>query len=78
MEDYRRSSQTISNMSAHIVWVTKYRYHVLKGDDQKRCRDLLIQICNSENVKIHSGLALTFKVGVKKPEKFHKLLFCRS
>ena len=56
MEDYRRSSHTVSNMSAHIVWVTKYRYHVLKGDVQKRCRDLLIQICNSENVKILKGV----------------------
>ena len=56
MEDYRRSSHTVSNMSAHIVWVTKYRYHVLKGDIQKRCRDLLIQICNSENVQILKGV----------------------
>ncbi len=43
-------------MSAHIVWVTKYRYHVLKGDVQQRCRDLLIQICNSENVQIMKGV----------------------
>jgi putative transposase len=56
MEDYRRSSHTVSNMSAHIVWVTKYRYHVLKGDIQKRCRDLLFQICNSENVQILKGV----------------------
>lgn len=56
MEDYRRSSHTVSRMSAHIVWVTKYRYHVLKGDVQQRCRDLLIQICNSENVQIMKGV----------------------
>ena len=56
MEDYRRSSHTVSKMNAHIVWVTKYRYHVLKGDIQSRCRDLLIQICNSENVMILKGV----------------------
>ena len=56
MEDYRKSSHTVSRMSAHIVWVTKYRYHVLKGDVQQRCRDLLIQICNTENVQIMKGV----------------------
>jgi len=56
MEEYRRSSHTVSRMSAHIVWVTKYRYHVLKGDVQQRCRDLLIQICNSENVHVLKGV----------------------
>jgi len=56
MEDYRRSSHTVSKMNAHIVWVTKYRYHVLKGDIQLRCKDLLIQICNSENVQILKGV----------------------
>jgi len=43
-------------MTAHVVWVTKYRYHVLKGDIQKRCRDIIIQICNAENVKILKGV----------------------
>ena len=56
MEYYRKSSHTVSRLSAHIVWVTKYRYHVLKGDVQQRCRDLLIQICNSENVHVLKGV----------------------
>jgi len=56
MEDYRRNSHSVSKLSAHIVWVTKYRYHVLKGDLQVRFRDLVIQICNSENVKILKGV----------------------
>jgi putative transposase len=49
-------SHTVSRMTAHLVWVTKYRYYVLKGDIQKRCRELLIQICDSEDVKILSGV----------------------
>ncbi len=56
MEDFRKSSHTVSWLSVHVVWVTKYRYHVLKGDVQVRCRDLLVQICNSENVKILQGV----------------------
>ncbi len=56
MSNYRRNSHSISNLSCHIVWATKYRYHVLQGDIQKRCRDLLIQICNSENVHILKGV----------------------
>lgn len=56
MVEYRKSSHTVSQMSAHIVWITKYRYHVLKGDIQQRCRDLIIQICNSENVQIQKGV----------------------
>jgi putative transposase len=56
MEEYRKCSHTVSRMSAHIVWVTKYRYHVLKGDIQIRCRDLLVQVCNSENVVILKGV----------------------
>jgi putative transposase len=56
MVEYRINSHTVSRMTAHIVWVTKYRYHVLKGDVQQRCRDLIIQICNSENVHILKGV----------------------
>ena len=54
--DYRRGSHTVSRLTAHIVWVTKYRYHVLKGEVQSRCRDLLIQVCDSEDVRILKGV----------------------
>ncbi len=56
MTKNRYGSHSVSRLTAHIVWVTKYRYHVLKGDIQKRCRELLIQICDSEDVKILSGV----------------------
>ncbi len=56
MSSYRSNSHSISNLSCHIVWATKYRYQVLQGDLQSRCRDLLIQICNSENVHILKGV----------------------
>jgi len=56
MLDNRKNSHSVSKLSVHIVWVTKYRYHVLKGDIQERCRDLLIQVCNTENVHILKGV----------------------
>ena len=52
----RHGSHTVSRLTAHIVWVTKYRYKVLKGDVQKRCRDLLVQICDAEDVRILKGV----------------------
>lgn len=56
MEEYRKSSHSVSRLSVHLVWVAKYRYHVLKGDIKVRCRDLIVQICNSENVHILKGV----------------------
>src|SRR5210317_100920 len=56
MVEYRRTSHSVSKMSVHLVWVTKYRYHVLQGDIQQRTRDLIMQICNSENVQILKGV----------------------
>ncbi len=56
MSENRSNSHSVSRLSAHIVWITKYRYHVLQGDVQKRCRDLIIQVCNSENVTILKGV----------------------
>ncbi len=49
-------SHTVSQLQVHIVWVTKYRYHVLKGDVQKRCRDLIVQVCDAEDIRILKGV----------------------
>jgi putative transposase len=54
MNDFRYGGHTVSRLTVHLVWVTKYRYKVLDGDVQKRCRELLIQICDSEDVRILS------------------------
>ena len=56
MSEYRRGNHTISRLTVHLVWVTKYRYQVLKGDIQKRCRELIIQICDAEDVRILKGV----------------------
>ena len=56
MSEYRYSGHTVSRLTVHLVWVTKYRYKVLTGDIQKRCRELLIQVCDTEDVRILSGV----------------------
>ena len=56
MNDMRQGSHTVSRITAHIVWVTKYRYPVLKGEVQKRCRELIIQICDAEDIRILKGV----------------------
>jgi len=55
MIENRRGSHTVTRLTVHIVWVTKYRYQVLKGEIQKRCRELIIQICDAEDIKILKG-----------------------
>ena len=57
MERYNRyATHSVHHLSAHLVWVTKYRYHVLTGDVQLRARELLRQICDANDVKILKGV----------------------
>lgn len=56
MKKYRRGSHTLTRLTCHLVWVTKYRYQVLKGDVQLRCRDLLLQDCESMEIEILKGV----------------------
>ena len=56
MSDQRSNGHTVSQLTVHIVWSTKYRYSVLEGDVKIRCRSLLIQICESEDVVILKGV----------------------
>jgi putative transposase len=56
MSQQRSNDHNVSRLSVHIVWSTKYRYHILKGDIQIRCRSLLIQIFDAEDVEILKGV----------------------
>ena len=56
MTEHRYGSHTVSRLTAHLVWITKYRYDVLRGDIQVRCRELIIQICDAEDVRILKGV----------------------
>ena len=52
----RKGSHTVSRLTCHIVWSTKYRYKVLQGDIQVRCRELLIQVCEAQEIEILKGV----------------------
>ena len=52
----RSSSHSVHQIQVHIVWITKYRYPVLAGDIQLRCRDLIRQTCNTLDVQILKGV----------------------
>ena len=52
----RRSTHNINSLPVHLDWITKYRYQVLQGDIQLRCRDILRQVCNSMDIQITKGV----------------------
>ena len=52
----RKGSHTLHQLQVHLVWSTKYRFEVLRGDVQLRCRDLLRQSCDSLDVRILKGV----------------------
>ena len=56
MEENRKGSHSIYELHVHIVWSTKYRYGVLRGDVQLRCRDLIRQVCDSMDIRILKGV----------------------
>jgi len=49
-------SHSVHKLDVHLVWSTKYRYKVLVGEVQLRCRDLLRQTCNTLDVQILKGV----------------------
>ena len=54
--EHRKSSHNVYNLQVHLVWITKYRYKVLTGDVQLRCRDILRQVSNSLDIEILKGV----------------------
>ncbi len=55
MVDYRYSGHAVWDIKYHIVWITKYRYKILRGDVAERARDLIRQICQAREVTIIRG-----------------------
>jgi putative transposase len=56
MEGLRKGAHNVHELHVHIVWGTKYRYEVLRGDVQVRCRDLIRQVCDVLDVRILKGV----------------------
>ncbi len=52
---YRKTAHSVYDLKYHVVWVTKYRKPVLRGDLALRLRELLRQSCATLEVYILSG-----------------------
>jgi REP element-mobilizing transposase RayT len=50
MSDYRHGSHTTFSIYLPIVWITQYRYKVLRGEDAERIRALVHEACQKEVV----------------------------
>ena len=55
MTNYRIGSHTVYDIKFHLVWITKYRYKILKGNIGQRLRVLLKQGCEAKNIEIIKG-----------------------
>ena len=52
----RRGSHSVYQLQVHLVFCTKYRYRVLRGEIQERCRDLIRQVCDGLDIRIIKGV----------------------
>src|SRR5215813_11459027 len=55
MPDYRKGTHTHYDIQYHLVWVTKYRYQVLRGEVAERAREILRQVAMSRDIQIVKG-----------------------
>ena len=68
MVEYRTSAHAVFDIKYHVVWITKYRYKILRGRVAERARDLLRQICQARDVVIIRGAVA--------PDHIHMLVSC--
>ena len=54
-EEYRKGAHTVYDLQYHVVWVTKYRYHILRGDVACRARELIRQTCEARDITVLGG-----------------------
>ena len=55
MAENRRGAHTVYNIQYHLVWVTKCRHKVLRGEVAGRTRELIRQGCMSREIRILKG-----------------------
>ena len=55
MQNYRKTAHSVYDLKYHLVWITKYRKKVLKGDVAEKTRELIREVCKSNDVEIIKG-----------------------
>ena len=53
---YHTGKHSVFYHRYHIVWITKYRYKVLRGRIQQRVREIVRQVCSELGVEIIRGV----------------------
>ena len=53
--EYRKTAHSVYDIKYHIVWITKYRKAILRGEIAIRVRELIRQTCASLDVYIEKG-----------------------
>lgn len=54
---YDKGKHSVFYHRYHVVWSTKYRFKVLRGDIQKRVHEIVRRVCSVSGVDIISGVA---------------------
>ena len=52
---YRKTSHAVYDIKYHLVWITKYRKPVMRGEMGLRLRELIRQTCATLDVQIEKG-----------------------
>jgi putative transposase len=55
MVNYRTGGHSVYDLKYHFVWITKYRYQILKGKVAQRTREIIRQGCVARNIIIVRG-----------------------
>lgn len=55
MQHYRKTSHSVYDLKYHLVWITKYRKKVLTGQVAEKVRELIREICKSNDIEIIKG-----------------------
>jgi putative transposase len=55
MAEYRHGAHAVYDIKYHLIWITKYRYKVLRGRVAERARDVIREICDAREVVIIRG-----------------------
>jgi len=51
MDGCKKNSHAVHDIKYHVIWVTKYRYKVLRGQIAIRTRELIRQGCEARELQ---------------------------
>jgi putative transposase len=54
--EYTHKPHTVYHHRYHLVWITKYRYRVLRGKVGERARDIIAGVAQEMGIKIVNGV----------------------